>query len=579
MTTALPDPIAIPRPGEFERRFVPQKIDLGDWDQIEPLFTSLRERTTASAEELERWLLDLSELTACLQEEGSRRHIAKTCHTDDEEIERRHLHFVTEIIPKMKPCLHAIEEKYLASEHRAALDRHRYLVHDRDVQNDITLYREENIPLQVEDSRLKSEHEKVTGAQTVEFRGQTQTMPQMNRFLEETNRTTREEAWCAMAARRLRDADTLSDMFDKMLDLRHRVAINAGFDNFRDYQHRYLARFDYTPADCVAFQQAVEAVVVPGARRLAEERTRLLAVETLRPWDLSVDPLGRPPLRPFETSDELIRGCRAVFEGVSPLLAEKFDVLSRNGLLDLDSRPAKAPGGYQSTLDEIRLPFIFMNAAGTNRDVFTLLHEGGHAFHALATRREPLLAYRQAPIEFCEVASMGMEMMALDTLENFYDAQSAQRARRMQLEMLYWIFPWVAQVDAFQHWLCTHPGHSRDDRRDAWLALDERFIPGVDWSGHETWRGLRWQAQLHLFHVPFYYIEYGIAQLGAIQLWLSHRENPGRAIENYLSGLALGGSRPLPELFQAAGLTFDLGEKTMRTLFNAVEAELARLPP
>lgn len=578
MTTELRDPIAIERPGEFPRRFVPNDIDLGDWAAIEPLFDALAQRPLGSPAAVEQWLLDVSELTACLAEEGARRHIAMTCHTDDPVLEQRHLHFITEIQPRLKPRCDALNRKYLACPHRQALDRRRHEVLDRLLENEVALFREANVPLQTEDNRLQNEHNKVTGAQLVEFRGQTLTMPQVQRFLEETDRATREEAWVAMVRRRLEDAQTLSQLFDQMLAVRHQMARNADFENFRDYQHRRLARFDYTPEDCMAFQRAVEEVVVPAVRALAEERRRLLGVESLRPWDLAVDPRSRPPLRPFETSEQLVAGCRAIFEGVAPALAEEFETLAARSLLDLVSRPGKAPGGYQSTLDEVRLPFIFMNAAGTDGDVFTLLHEGGHAFHALASRHEPLHIYREAPIEFCEVASMGMEMMALDALDRFYAPADACRSRRRHLEQALALLPWVAQVDAFQHWLYTHPGHSRHEREAAWLALDERFGVGLDWTGHETWRGVSWQRQTHLFHAPFYYIEYGIAQLGAFQLWRNFREDPARAVAQYRAALALGGSRPLPELFETAGLRFDFSGATLRPLVEEVQRVLATLP-
>jgi oligoendopeptidase F len=577
MTSEAHDPIAVTRPGEFPRRFVPMDIDLGEWDQIEPLLDQLEAREISSPEELERWLLEASELAACLSEEGSRRHIARTCHTDDEEIERRFLHHVTEIVPRLKPRFDALNRKYLASPHRAALDRDRHLVYDRSTENTVALFREANVALQVDEERLGNEHMRITGAQTVEFRGETRTLPQMQVFLEETDRALRQESWELMTARRMKDAEALTDLLNQMVALRHRMALNADFENFRDYQHRRYDRFDYTPADCEVFHAAAEQTCVPAARELAEERQGALGVETLRPWDLAVDPLGRPPLRPFKKSEDLVAGCRRVFEKVSPALAKEFDVLIDRQLLDLDSRPSKAPGGYQSTLAEVRLPFIFMNAAGTNRDVFTLLHEGGHAFHALACRQDPLLDYRHAPLEFAEVASMGMEMMSLDALWEFYGEEEADRARRHHLELLLNLFPWIAQVDAFQHWMYLNPEHTPDERRDQWLALEKRFGFTLDWSGHEDWMGLGWQKQLHIFQVPFYYIEYGIAQIGALQLWRHWRESPERAVELYRAALSLGGSRPLPDLFETAGLKFDFGVETLAPLMGAVREELAWL--
>jgi oligoendopeptidase F len=316
---------------------------------------------------------------------------------------------------------------------------------------------------------------------------------------------------------------------------------------------------------------------VPLARELQKRRQRLLSVDTLRPWDLAVDVKNRPPLKPFADATALVEKCQTIFQKLDSKLGKEYGLLRQHRLLDLDSRKGKAPGGYQCSLEETRLPFIFMNAVGLHRDVITMLHEAGHAFHALAVRDEPLIQYRSAPMEFCEVASMSMELLAAPHLKEFYSEEDAARANRSHLEGIIGILPWIATIDAFQHWVYTHPGHRREDRRAQWLALHERFGGIEDYSGYEEARAYMWHRQLHLFTGPFYYIEYGIAQLGALQLWLQAKKSSKQAISNYRKALSLGGSRPLPELFKAAKLKFDFGPKTVKPLAKALEQELKEL--
>jgi len=356
------------------------------------------------------------------------------------------------------------------------------------------------------------------------------------------------------------------------------MAQNAGCLDYRAYAFKAKLRFDYTPQDCLAFHEAIERAVVPAMRELQRERKAALGVEPVRPWDLAVDVRGRPPLKPFETPGELCAKASRVFHRVDPALGADFDEMARCGYFDLESRKGKAPGGYQATYEEARHPFIFMNAVGVQRDVRTLIHEGGHAFHCVAARNDPLLAYRSSPIEFAEVASMGMEMLSLDVIDEFYQGDNLARARRAQLEGVIALFPWVATVDAFQHWLYTNPQHSRDERREHWLELHQRFGGIADYSGYEDALAWAWQRQLHLYEVPFYYVEYGIAQLGALQVWRNAMAGRSEATRMYRQALALGGSRPLPELFAAAGARFDFSQGTLAPLVGLIQRELAMLP-
>ena len=400
--------------------------------------------------------------SAALDEESARRYIAMTCHTENPEAEKAYLQFVEQIEPQLKPHQFKLAQIYVAHPVRRKLAPERYRVFDRDTRLHVELFRPENVPLETEEAKLSQQYQKLTGSLTVQFRGEERTLVQMGRYLEEPERLLRQEAWELIANRRLQERERFEELFDGMIGLRQQIANNAGFENYRDYAFRKLGRFDYTPAECVRFHEAVEQEVMPVVRQLQAERRRQMGVDPLRPWDLAADPLGRPPLRPFSGVDRMVTGTERILAKLDTGLHAHFALMRSLSLLDLANRKGKAPGGYQSTLAEARLPFIFMNAVGLQRDVETLLHEAGHAFHALAARDEDLHAYRSAPIEFCEVASMSMELLGNEFLEGFYCASEASRARRTHLEdILSYIFPWIATVDAFQHWVYTHPGHTR----------------------------------------------------------------------------------------------------------------------
>jgi oligoendopeptidase F len=581
-------------PAHQPRKFVPPAIDLGDWPRIAPLFDQLKKRAAqcASAAGLERWLLDWSELSAALDEESSRRYIAMTCHTDNAEAEKAYLHFVENVDPQLKPRQFELETLYTTHPLRPELLQigapasgpafRRYAVFDRDVKNHVELFRPENVPLETEDAKLCQQYQKLSGSLTVHFHGKEKTLVQMGRHLEEPDRALRQEAWELVAKRRLQEAEKFDDLFDRLINLRERIARNAGFNNYRDYAFRRLGRFDYTPEDCVRFNDAVAREVMPVMRELQASRRHQLGLDKLhpghlRPWDLAVDPQNRPPLKPFVEVGEMVSRTQKIFDRLDGELAGGFRQMQDLHLLDLDNRKGKAPGGYQSTLSESRLPFIFMNAVGQQRDVETILHEAGHAFHALATRDEDLYLYRSAPIEFCEVASMSMELLGNEFIEEFYGAADAGRARRVHLEGVVGVFPWIATVDEFQHWIYTHPGHSRAERAAAWLELMDRYGGDVDWSGYEAARAHLWHRQLHIFIHPFYYIEYGIAQLGALQVWANSRRDKAKALNDYKKSLALGGSRPLPELFAAAGCKFEFSAATIKPLIQLARSELAKL--
>ena len=558
--------------------FAPELLDGGDWSVVEPLYQALLDRPLNSAADLEQLLLDRSELDASVGQTRANRYIDMTCHTDDKAITQAFLQFVEELDPKLKDIGFQLDRRIVQCPHADELDQDRWVLYLKGIETDVRLFREENIDLQVQETKLGQQYSELNGAMTVDFEGEERTMAQLNPFLQETDRDLRERAWRSAAERRLVDHERLDSIFDDLVALRGTMAHNADLEDYRAYAFQSMHRFDYGPSHCEAFHNAVETVCVPLLHEMNEARRVALGVDVLRPWDLGVDVHGRDPLRPFKGGDELVSKTSLLFNEMDPQLGELFDSMRDGNSLDLDSRKGKAPGGYQYDRERIRRPFIFMNAAGTHDDVQTMIHEAGHAFHALLSRDEPLLAYRHPPIEFAEVASMGMELLAAPGLSHFYDTAQAGRARRSHLEGIIGTLCWVATIDAYQHWLYTRDTPTAAQRDVYWLELHARFGANVSWEGLESFRTKLWHKQLHLYEVPFYYIEYGIAQLGALQLWMNALEHADDALEAYRGALRLGGARPLPELFHAAGLQFDFGPVTVARLADALRSELASLP-
>lgn len=563
-------------------RFIPDDFDPSDFTRIEPLARALLERPVCVGLDVLRWLTDLSRLFECIYEHGSRLNVEYACHTDDPSKEEAFLKFVREVEPKLSPLFFELQKRYLTFSDRRQVQSPGVKVMELDWQAEVDIYRDQNVPLHTTITELISQYGKIMGAMTVGFQGQTRTLQQMARFLEEPDRTVREQAWRGMAQRRLADCQELDELFQKLLDLRQRVAANAGFADYRAYMWKARKRFDYTPEQCLTFGDAIEKICCPLVRKLDVERRNSLRLEHLRPWDAAVDIHNRPPLRPFDEMNihAFVQGTREIFRRVDPLLADQFQSLEDNGDLDLASRRGKRPGGFQASMERTRRPFIFMNAAGMQSDVDTLLHEGGHAFHYLAARDIDNLFVRSAPLEFCEVASMSMELLGQDHYDVFYQSKAeAQRAKRHHLEGIIRFLPWMAIIDGFQHWLYTHPGHTLEQRTVHWTSLVDRYSsPVVNWLGLESARQALWHRQGHLYNSPFYYIEYGIAQLGALQVWLNYKRDPRKALKQLLEAFALGGTVSLPALFTAAGIRFDFTQATLAPLVHAIEEELATLP-
>lgn len=562
-------------PKEYPRHFVPIELDPGDWSQLKIVFEELSNRDISKAEDLECWLLDWSELMSVIDNEGDARYIRMTSQTDNKEFEEAYLDFVENFQPQVKRAGSRLQMLYVNSPARKEIPNDRYGVLDRKISNQVAIFREENVALETAEAKLSQQYQKITGAMTVELEGKELTLSQAAAYLEKTDRRMRQHAWEMITERFLKDRLILEQIFNEMISVRQQIAHNAGFDNYRDYSFRRLERFDYSPEDCLLFQDSVEKHIVPLMRQLDVRQRKMMGLEELRPWDLQADPLGRPPLHPFDSVDELLSKCEAIIKRVDDKFAIEYSRMVKLNLLDLESRIGKAPGGYQSSLFEHRLPFIFMNAVGRQLDVVVLLHELGHAFHTFAVRDEPLYSYRQYPKEFAEVASMTMELFGAKYWEEFYPQDEADRARRDHLDnMAVRLLPWIATIDAFQHWVYTHPNHSDQQRADAWVAIRRRFGGLANWDGYEEAERFRWHRQLHPFLAPFYYIEYGIARLGALGIWARSREDYRSAVNAYKQALSLGGSRPLPELFEAAGIQFAFGDEILFEIAGTLRSEL-----
>jgi oligoendopeptidase F len=563
---------------------VTKGLDGASWAALEPLYRELLDRQVETADELERLIIDRGEVDAAATEAANLLYIRMSCQTDDPARAEAFREHQERVVPPMKHAAFELDKKIVEHPASNLLDRARYGVLLRDLSSSVGLFRAESVEIETKLALLGQEYSEICGAMTVGFRGEERTLPAMAKFQEEPDRELRESAWRAVIDRQLQDAERIEGVFEQMLKLRQQLAVNAGLATFREHAFRSRKRFDYTPETCHEFARGVREAVVPLAAKLMERRRSAMNVPELRPWDMQVDASGRPALKPFKSIDELVSGTARVFRQIDGPLGAMFDALAHDtttsglGCLDLASRKGKAPGGYQAMRDAERVPFIFMNAVGTQRDVEVLLHEGGHAFHSLLCRADPLYAYRsEIPIEFAEVASMSMEYFAHPHLGQFYSEPDSRRARIKHIEDAINLLIGVAVGDQFQHWLYTNIGHSRDARLQYWADLNAAYRPWIDVRGLDREIRQGWHRVLHFFEVPFYYIEYAIAGLGAMELWLRSKTDPAGAVAAYKRALSLGGSRPLPELFNAAGLSFEFGPAKLSRLMHEVERELDAL--
>lgn len=561
-----------------KRTYIPQNLEI-KWDNLHPILNELLSRNISSVQELEKWLKDKSELEAALEEDFAWRYIKMSCDTTNEQLVKDFQYFATEIEPKISPIANQLNQKFNDTPFIDELDQEKYFVFIRSVRKAIEIYREENVELLTRLQVTQQKYQSTTGAMSVMINDQEYTLEQAANFIKDTDRDVREHAWKTIQQRRLVDKDDLNMLFDELIAMRHQVALNAGFENYRDYMFQALGRFDYTPQDCYHFHEAIEKQVVPILKEQAEKRAQLLKIDQLKPWDLDVSTTGKTALKPFKNGAELIDKSIDCFSAIDPKLGKMLTVMKANNLFDVESRKGKAPGGYNYPLAETGAPFIFMNSANSLRDLTTMVHEGGHAIHTFLTANLELNDFKHCPSEVAELASMSMELISMDNWDIYFDnEEDLIRAKKEQLADVLKTMPWVAVIDQFQHWIYTNPDHNAADREEAFKQIYTRFGAGfANWDGLDQEFGNIWQKQLHLFEVPFYYIEYAIAQLGAIAIWKNYKENPERALEQYLAALSLGYSKPINEIYETAGIQFDFSLSYIQELASFVKDELNKL--
>ena len=562
------------------RKFLEEDFKVNSWDGLKPFFDNLLERKLESVSDLKSWFRDRSELESVIGEDLAWRYINMTCYTENETYRKHYQDFIENIQPQIAPVSDKLNKKAAGSpflNDLAGLEGYDMMI--RSLKKDIEIFREENVPLFTQISTEAQKYQQISGAMMVEVNGKELTLQQAAVLLMSTDRKLREEVYHKVATRRSQDRDALDNLFSSLIDLRHRVSVNAGFKNFRDFMFKALGRFDYTPQDCFNFHDAIEHEVVPILDVFSRDRKNSLKVDALRPWDKAVDPEGREALKPFANGKELTEKTIEVFRKLDPFLGQCLTIMREMGHLDLESRKGKAPGGYNYPLSEIGVPFIFMNATSTLRDMVTIMHEGGHAIHNFLTRDLELNDFKSTPSEVAELASMSMELISMDHWDVFFeDEAELKRAKREHLEDLIETLPWVATIDRYQHWLYENPTHSLDERKKKWNDIFDQFADTVtDWSGLDNAKDYLWQKQLHLYEVPFYYIEYGMAQLGAIAVWRNFRQDNAKGLQGYQNALKLGYMKSIPEIYKAANIKFDFSRDYIRELMNFVRQELDKI--
>jgi len=560
------------------RQFLPEDLAITDFTVLSPFFENLLSREILTSADFDQWLKDRSELDAVLEEDLAWRYIRMSIDTTKVELRDAYTLFVTQIQPKLAPLEDQLNQKLMSLPFAHEKTDAAHQIYFRSVQSALDLYREENIAIEAALYEEAQQFGAISAAQSVDYNGEKLTMQQAALLLKEQDEELRKNIFDKIAEVRRKDRNQLDSLFSSLIQKRHQVALNAGFNNFRDYKFAAMGRYDYTKEDCFAFHDSIKLHIVPLVKEIQLQRLQKLGKSAFKPWDLDVDPEGKPALKPFKDGSEMLRGTIAMFERIDPYFGECLRVMHELGHLDLDSKPGKAPGGYNYPLYEIGVPFIFMNAVGTQRDLETMVHEGGHAIHSFLSRNLSLTAFKNLPSEVAELASMSMELLSMPQWSEFYDSTAHKRAMREQLEGTLKVLPWIAQIDAFQHWIYENPNHTLSERSAYWLQLSTDFGTGLtNWDGYEDLVQSSWQRQLHLFEVPFYYIEYGIAQLGALGVWKNSLENYPNAIEKYKMALALGYTEPMTKIYETAGVSFDFSSERLQTLSNFIGQELKKM--
>ena len=560
------------------RSFISNDLVIDSWSKLEIYFKHLVDESVNNFSELEQWMRNRSELESVMEEDMAWRYIKMNIDTSDKKLAQDFSFWIKEISPKVAPYSHQLNKKVYDSPFLKDLDTDKYFIYLRGLKKSIEIYREENIPLFVEMETKQQEYGAIAAKMSVEIDGESMTMQKAAQFLKDTNRLKRESVFKTINQRRLQDVEALDNLFDDLIALRQKIAKNCGFDNYRDYKFAAMGRFDYTPEDCYDFHDAIAKEIVPIIESFDLSKKQKLKLENYKPWDTGVDPDGNAPLKPFDGGQQLIDTSIKSFARLRPYYGECLEIMKEMKHLDLESKKGKAPGGFNYPLYEIGVPFIYMNAVGSQRDLVTMVHEGGHAIHSFLSRDLDLCDFKSVPSEVAELASMSMELISMDSWDEFYsDEKELQRAKKEQMQKVLEGLPWIAAIDKFQHWIYT-TDHTADQRRQEWKNIMSQLNSSViDWQGHEDALYNLWQKQLHLYEVPFYYIEYGMAQLGAIAMWRSYKQLGQEALDNYDAALKLGYTKSIGDLYKTAGIEFNFSQEYVNELADFIKKELADL--
>jgi oligoendopeptidase F len=562
-----------------KRKFISEALKIQSWQDLKSYFDDLLAREIDDKETFQQWLNDRSELDAVLEEDLAWRYIRMSIETNNEELASAYTFFVTKIQPELAPLDDALNRKFMDSPFRNEYTDSAHQIYFRSIETQVNLFQEKNVPIEAELNELAQKYGAISAAQSIEYLGETMTMQKASQLLKEQDEAVRQTVFNKMVERRRVDTDSLDELYTQLVTKRHELALNAGFDNFRDYKFQALGRFDYAKEDCFAFHHAIKTHIVPLVKEIQAKKLAITGETKFKPWNTEVDPEGKAPLKPFETGKEMLDGCVQMLGNLNPYFADCLKTMEEMGHLDLDSKAGKAPGGYNYPLYEIGVPFIFMNAVGAQRDLVTMVHEAGHAVHSFLSRDLSLTGFKNLPSEVAELASMSMELLSMKEWGHFYaNADELNRAKREQLEGVLKVLPWIAQIDAFQHWVYEHPTHTVAERHAHWSSLSKDFGTGLtDWTGYEDQIATSWQRQLHLFEVPFYYIEYGIAQLGALGVWMNSLTDFESGLTAYQEALKLGYTKSIPEIYETANVPFDFSSERLKSLAAFIQDELKKL--
>ena len=543
------------------------------WEEVEPVVRELLDFQISSPEEFRSFINRVTDFFDQIEEEHAWLYIKMTVNADKEEYAKAYEEFQKEIVAKLKPYEQRIKEKIVENEHFAPRGYEHMI---KVIKNDVELFREENVPLQVKESILSRNYGTIVGNIEVDFKGEKKTLQQLSVYLRDPDRSTRELAWRKRYEGIWEVRDKLNKLFDELKEIRHQQALNVGFSNYRDYMHRLKSRFEYTPEDLYRFHEAVEKEVVPYLVERTKVRQKKLGIESVRPWDTAVDVDGKI-LKPFSSVEEFMEKTERALKRLNSTFAERFRLMREKNLLDLENRKGKAPGGYNHTLPKTGAPFIFMNAVGQPGDVRTIFHELGHSMHSFETLSLPVF-YRPHRMEVAELASMSLELISMEYWDEFYtDPEDLKKAKIEELEGALYFLPWCMIVDAFQHWIYTNPDHTPKERDEYFAYLMDRFNPGVDWNDLDEEKKTRWFFQLHIFEVPFYYIEYGIAQIGALAIYRNYIEDPEKTLKDYQRFLSVGCSMPVDEVYKTAGIELKFSRDYIREIVDFVAKQIEEI--